>query len=91
MAISSRLYVPKRLGTRMNAGFYELHLTVNCAIGFTYKYFLEGPVCVIGGGLAGLATCFGLMSCVIEGRQGQVGQDVHRFGVIVCVSAVCNS
>ena len=50
MAISSRLYVPKRLGTRMDVGFYELHLTVNCAIGFTYKIFLERPVCVIGGG-----------------------------------------
>jgi hypothetical protein len=29
------------LGTRMDIGFHELHATVNCAIYFTYKYFLH--------------------------------------------------
>ena len=32
----------------MDAGFHELHATVNCAIGFTYKYFSAYPGCVIG-------------------------------------------
>jgi kynureninase len=42
----------------MGIGFHELHATVNCAIGFTYKYLSADPGCVIGGGLARLATCF---------------------------------
>jgi hypothetical protein len=29
--------------------------------------------------------------CNWRGVVGQVGQDVRSFGVIVCVSAVCNS
>ena len=46
------------LGIRVDIGFHELHATVNCAIYFTYKYFSAYPGCVIGGGLARLATCF---------------------------------
>ena len=57
-AISSCQDVPRWLGTRMDIRFYELHATVNCATSFTYKYFSAYPGCVIGGGLARLATCF---------------------------------
>ncbi len=46
------------LGTRMNIRFHELHLTVNPRFTLHNIYFSAHPGCVIGGGLAGLATCF---------------------------------
>jgi hypothetical protein len=42
-------------------GFCELHTAVNCAIGFTYKYFSAYPGCVIGGGTwTGWTGCMAL-------------------------------
>ena len=51
----------------MDAGFLRITPSSRSGFNFTYYIFLEGPACVTGGGLAGLATCFGLMSCVIGG------------------------
>ena len=64
-------------------GSCELHTRSGSNFTLHKIYFSEGPACVIEG------LCAKIMhvgSCVI----GQVGQDVWRFGVIVCVGVLCN-
>ena len=61
----------------MGVGFHELHATVNCAIGFTYKYFSAYPGRVIGGGTwtgwtgwtAFTGICGACSRCVIRGLR----------------------